>query len=197
VAFAILLIAASGRDGRDASANNLRSPADGAPSSVVPNERGGAIDVQGSKKTEHADTGDVKSTYDDDAVAEEELEMQVEVAIEEVDGAEEEEIEVNDSMLVSAAMSAGETAKSYLGTLFGSVGEESTDNEGAKSEDYSRDVELSGEQLDEIVQEISDKLEEEVKSEFRAKADEVRFKCTYFYANTRQLPDCCTLCSFI
>ena len=105
---------------------------------------------------------------------EEDLEIEVETAMEEMDEAEEEEIEVNDSMLVAAVKSVEDNVKFYLGKVFGSgEDEDESQDDDESSGDTSEDVKLTGEQLDEIANKISERLENSVKTEFRARADEI------------------------
>lgn len=105
---------------------------------------------------------------------EEDLEIEVETAMEEMDEAEEEEIEVNDSMLVAAVKSVEDNVKFYLGKVFGSgEDEDEAEDDDESSGDTSEDVRLTGEQLDDIANKISERLEDSVKTEFRARADEI------------------------
>jgi len=185
LAFVIILVLASGRDGttQDVRTKKLRSQAQETPTSAGQKQQEvtknvgfeGEITAPFAAPDLYANAGDYKSAYNDDAEAEEELKMDVEAAMKEVDEAEEKEIEINDSMLVSAVKSVENSIKFYLGKVFGSdeeeEGEDSDDD--ATSEDSSEDIKLSEEQLNTIAQKISDKLEEEVKNEFRAKADEI------------------------
>jgi len=183
LAFVIILVLASGRDEttQDVPTKKLRSQAQETPTSAAQKQQEVTKNVgfEGENTAPfaapdlYANAGDYKSSYNDDAEAEEELEMDVEAAIEEVDEAEEKEIEINDSMLVSAVKNVENSIKFYLGKVFGSDEEEEDADDDATSEDSSEDITLSEEQLNAIAQKISDKLEEEVKNEFRAKADEI------------------------
>ncbi|KAL7489122.1 hypothetical protein ACHAW6_014708 [Cyclotella cf. meneghiniana] len=185
LAFVIILVLASGRDEttQDVHTKKLRSQAEEAPTSAVQKQQEVTKNVgfEGENTAPftapdlYSNVGDYTSAYNDDAEAEEELEMDVEAAMEEVDEAEEKEIEINDSMLISAVKSVENSIKFYLGKVFGSDEEEEGEDadDDATSEDSSEDIKLSEEQLNTIAQKISDKLEEEVKNEFRAKADEI------------------------
>lgn len=185
LAFVIILVLASGRDEttQDVPTKKLRSQAEEAPTSAVQKQQEVTKNVgfEGENTAPftapdlYSNVGDYTSAYNDDAEAEEELEMDVEAAMEEVDEAEEKEIEINDSMLISAVKSVENSIKFYLGKVFGSDEEEEGEDadDDATSEDSSEDIKLSEEQLNTIAQKISDKLEEEVKNEFRAKADEI------------------------
>ena len=92
-----------------------------------------------------------------------------------VDEAEEEEIEINDSMLVSAVRNMEDNVKFYFGRIFQKGDGDSSDfvDDLADSEDEetSSDIKLSDEQLDLIAKKIADRLEADVKKDFRAKAD--------------------------
>lgn len=90
-----------------------------------------------------------------------------------MDQAEEEEIEINDSMLVSAVKTVEDNLKFYLGKIFGSDEEDGDDAQDDDEEETSADVTIGTEELDVIANEISNKLEEEVKTEFRERADKI------------------------
>jgi hypothetical protein len=163
----ILILGSGGEDEVKTDASkNLRQP-EPAPVAAAPvqskPEFNANLNVQ--------DYVDADKEYQEE-LAEEDLEIEVETAMDEMDEAEEEEIEINDSMLVAAVKSAQDNLKFYLGKVLGS-NEEETQDDDATSEDTSADVKLSDEQLDAIAQEISEKLENEVKTEFREKADEI------------------------
>jgi len=152
------------------SAKNLRLP-EQQPGVVAP-QPNPILDADNQFQENYDDHDDDK-VYQEE-MAEEVLEIEVETAMDEMDEAEEEEIEINDSMLISAVKSVEDNLKYYLGKVFGSgedIAEE--DDDDVTSEDTSADVKLTGEQLDAITQEISEKLEKEVKTEFRTKADEI------------------------
>ena len=92
------------------------------------------------------------------------------------DVTEKEEIEINDSMLVSAVRNMEDNVKFYFGRIFGGNGDgDSSDfvDDLAYSEDEetSSDIKLSDEQLDLIAKKIADRLEADVKKDFRTKAD--------------------------
>jgi hypothetical protein len=161
----MLLVIGSGGDDEikpDVS-KNLRQ-AEPPAAAVVPQPQTNTVVEQNTK--DYA-TADADKKYRDE-LAEEDLEIEAETAMEEIDEAEEEEIEINDGMLVSAVKSEEENLKFKLGKVLGS-GEDSEDDEDATS----ADVKLSGEELEVITQEISEKLEKEVKTEFRARADKI------------------------
>lgn len=110
---------------------------------------------------------------DDEEEAEEELEEGIENAMFDVDAAEEEEIERNDSMLVAAVRTMEDNAKFYLGRVFGFGDDRDDDDDFEDSSETSADVKLSEDQLDLIAKKISERLEADVKKEFRAKADAI------------------------
>jgi hypothetical protein len=165
LAFVMMLVIGSGGDDEikpDVS-KNLRQ-AEPPAAAVVPQPQ---TNTNVEQNTNDYETADADKEYRDE-LAEEDLEIEAETAMEEIDEAEEEEIEINDGMLVSAVKSEEENLKFKLGKVLGS-GEDSEDDEDATS----ADVKLSGEELEVISQEISEKLEKEVKTEFRARADEI------------------------
>jgi hypothetical protein len=93
-----------------------------------------------------------------------------------VDEAEEEEIEINDSMLVSAVRNMEDNVKFYFGRIFSGNGDGDSsdfvdDLADSEDEETSSDIKLSDEQLDLIAKKIADRLEADVKKDFRAKAD--------------------------
>lgn len=118
----------------------------------------------------------VPSFYDDEDSEDGEggLDEEIDFVIAEVDEAEEEEIEINDSMLVSAVRNMEDNVKFYFGRIFGSTEGDSSDfvDDFNESEDEtSADVQLTDEQLDLIAKKIADRLEADVKKDFRDKAD--------------------------
>mmetsp|Transcript_16643 Transcript_16643/g.25879 ORF Transcript_16643/g.25879 Transcript_16643/m.25879 type:complete len:456 (-) Transcript_16643:292-1659(-) len=119
---------------------------------------------------------DNKMLYDDEDSedGEEDLDEEIGIVIADVDEAEEEEIEINDSMLVSAVRNMEDNVKFYFGRVFGNTEDSSSDfiDEFYESEDEtSADIQLSDEQLDLIAKKIADRLEADVKKDFRDKAD--------------------------
>ena len=115
-------------------------------------------------------------SYDDEDSEdnEEELDEEIDTVMADVDEAEEEEIEINDSMLVSAVRNMEGNVKFYFGRVFGKADDASSDfiDDLNESEDEtSEDIQLSDEQLDIIAKKIADRLESDVKKDFRAKAD--------------------------
>eukprot|EP00984_Skeletonema_dohrnii_P005614 scaffold1980_cov120-Skeletonema_dohrnii-CCMP3373.AAC.3 len=118
----------------------------------------------------------VSSSYDDEDSegSEEDLDEEIDTVLADVDEAEEEEIEINDSMLVSAVRNIEDNVKLYFGRVFGDTEDASSDfiDDLNESEDEtSADIQLSDEQLDLIAKKIVDRLEADVKKDFRDKAD--------------------------
>ena len=118
----------------------------------------------------------VPSSYDDEdnEGSEEDLDEEIDTVLADVDEAEEEEIEINDSMLVSAVRNIEDNVKLYFGRVFGDTEDASSDfiDDLNESEDEtSADIQLSDEQLDLIAKKIADRLEADVKKDFRDKAD--------------------------
>ena len=115
-----------------------------------------------------------ESSYDEE---EDNLDIEIDNVMADVDEAEEEEIEINDSMLVSAVRNMEDNVKFYFGRIFGGTpgdGDSSDfvdDLADSEDEETSSDVKLSDEQLDLIAKKIADRLEADVKKDFRAKAD--------------------------
>eukprot|EP00986_Skeletonema_menzelii_P015308 scaffold11486_cov134-Skeletonema_menzelii.AAC.6 len=116
----------------------------------------------------------IPSYDDDDEDSEEDLDEEIDIVMADVDEAEEEEIEINDSMLVSAVRNMEDNVKLYFGRIFGNKEDASSDfiDDLNESEDEtSADIQLSDEQLDIIAKKIADRLEADVKKDFRDKAD--------------------------
>ena len=116
------------------------------------------------------------SYYDDSEDNEKDLDKEIDVVMADVDGAEEEEIEINDSMLVSAVRNMEDNVKLYFGRVFGSTEDASSDfvdDFNDSEDDTSSDIKLSDQQLDIIAKKIADRLEADVKKDFRAQADEI------------------------
>jgi hypothetical protein len=133
-------------------------------------------DAYGAQKFN--DNERVSASYDDEdneEEEEEELDEEIDTVMADVDEAEEEEIEINDSMLVSAVRNVEDNVKFYFGRVFGKADDASSDfidDFNDESEDEtSADIQLSDEQLDIIAKKIADRLEADVKKDFRAKAD--------------------------
>ena len=159
----ILIIGTGGSDGKQSTSKNLREPE--KPALVIPE-----INTNTQYTQEYDNTDDKE--YQDE-LAEEDLDREVEDALDEMDEAEEEEIEINDSMLVSAVKSVEDNLKFYLGKIFGSDEEDGEDEQDDDEEETSADVKIGAEELDAIANEISEKIEDEVKTEFRERADEI------------------------
>ena len=114
-----------------------------------------------------------ESSYDEE---EDNLDIEIDNVMADVDEAEEEEIEINDSMLVSAVRNMEDNVKFYFGRIFGGNGDGDSsdfvdDLADSEDEETSSDIKLSDEQLDLIAKKIADRLEADVKRDFRAKAD--------------------------
>ncbi len=137
------------------------------------NEDGGFSRSYSSSSVDYAIARNDGDENDDDNEAEEELEAEIGNAMMDVDVAEEEEIEINDSMLVSAVRTMEDNAKFYLGRVFGFGGDDDDDDDFEDSSETSEDVKLTEEQLDLIAKKISERLEADVRKEFRAKADAI------------------------
>jgi len=118
--------------------------------------------------------GSYDSSGDEREAGEEELNDEIEFAMEVVDEVEEEEIEVNDSMLVSAVRTVEDNAKFYLGRVFG-YGSDDDDIKDSNDEATSSAdiVHITEEQLDMIAEKISARLESEVRKDFRHRADDI------------------------
>jgi len=109
---------------------------------------------------------------------EDDLDREVERVFGGVDMAEEDEIDSNNSMLTTAVKTMEESVKFYLGRVFGYGEDEDDDDDDDDTAmtGASADVKLTEEQLEMIAKKISDRLDLDVKSEFRAKADSVKEK---------------------
>ena len=142
-----------------------------------------------------------KMLYDDEDSEDDEegLDEEIDFVIADVDEAEEEEIEINDSMLVSAVRNMEDNVKFYFGRVFGNAEGDSSDfvDDYNESEDEtSADIQLSDEQLDLIAKKIADRLEADVKKDFRDKADAIAEEkvegkivvLTRFHLNNSVLP---------
>lgn len=144
----------------------------------------------------------IPSYDDDDEDSEEDLDEEIDIVMADVDEAEEEEIEINDSMLVSAVRNMEDNVKLYFGRIFGNKEDASSDfiDDLNESEDEtSADIQLSDEQLDIIAKKIADRLEADVKKDFRDKADviaeekvEGKIFCVYLILLSSP-SDCCRL----
>jgi len=180
VAF-LILSAGGGDDNKKAKrAKKLRSQAENVPAievqkqqEVVKNvefeEKMGKLFQQKSASNEYDVEEELE--YNDDYEAEEELEQGIELAMEDVDEAEEEEIEINDSMLVASVRSMEDSVKFYLGRVFGYGGDADDDDESMS--ESSADIKLTEDQLDIIAKKISERLQADVTQDFRAKADAI------------------------
>ena len=116
-----------------------------------------------------------ESSYDEE---EDNLDIEIDNVMADVDEAEEEEIEINDSMLVSAVRNMEDNVKFYFGRIFGGNGDGDSsdfvdDLADSEDEETSSDIKLSDEQLDLIAKKIADRLEADVKKDFRTKADSI------------------------
>lgn len=123
----------------------------------------------------HAQFEDSEDTsmINDALLGEDDLDMELGRVHDGVELAEEFEIEANNSILSSAVKSMEESVKFYLGGLFG-YGDEADDDDDTAMTETSSDIELSEEQLDAIAKKISERLDKDVKSDFKAKADSVK-----------------------
>ena len=110
------------------------------------------------------------------------LEEEVKKVLIDVDMAKEDEIDNNNYMITTAVQNMEESVRYYLGSIFGyENGKEDDDDEDDDDDDdddeiattNSADIKLTKEQLGTITKKISEKLEEDAKVEFRAKADSV------------------------
>mmetsp|Transcript_18408 Transcript_18408/g.36575 ORF Transcript_18408/g.36575 Transcript_18408/m.36575 type:complete len:397 (+) Transcript_18408:205-1395(+) len=137
------------------------------------NEDGGYTRSYSSSSVDYASARNGGDDNNDDEEAEEELETEISNARVDVDYAEEEKIEINDSMLVSAVRTMEDNAKFYLGRVFGFGSDDDDDDDFEDSSETSEDVKLTEEQLDLIAKKISERLETDVRKEFRAKADAI------------------------
>jgi hypothetical protein len=194
IAFVAFLVFAAGGDDdistvkKKKRAKTLRNKAEIAPAELVQKEseinrkidlnekyeqlEEKSPDAYGAKK--YNDYESVSASFDEEDEGEEELDEEIDTVMADVDEAEEEEIEINDSMLVSAVRNMEDNVKFYFGRVFGKADDASSDfiDDLDESEDEtSADIQLSDEQLDIIAKKIADRLEADVKKDFRAKAD--------------------------
>ena len=102
------------------------------------------------------------------------LDREFEKALSDVDMAEEDEIETNNSMLTTAVKTMEESVKYYLGGVFGYGDDEEDDDDDDDVAEMSADIQLTEEQLDLIAKKISDRLEIDAKKDFRERADSVK-----------------------
>ena len=195
--FVVFIIFSSG-EGDDASKvrkkkreKRLRNKAEIAPAEIVQkqseinrkidlNEKYEQLEVSapGAYGAGKFNDNEMISSYDeedDSEDSEEDLDEEIDIVMADVDEAEEEEIEINDSMLVSAVRNMEDNVKLYFGRIFGNNEDASSDfidDLNDESEDEtSADIQLSDEQLDIIAKKIADRLEADVKKDFRDKAD--------------------------
>lgn len=195
--FVVFVIFSSG-EGDDASKvrkkkreKRLRNKAEIAPAEIVQkqseinrkidlNEKYEQLEVSapGAYGASKFNDNEMISSYDeedDSEDSEEDLDEEIDIVMADVDEAEEEEIEINDSMLVSAVRNMEDNVKLYFGRIFGNNEDASSDfidDLNDESEDEtSADIQLSDEQLDIIAKKIADRLEADVKKDFRDKAD--------------------------
>lgn len=131
----------------------------------------------GHNKFSNSESESKSSASYDDEGNEEDLDEEIKTVLADVDEAEEEEIEINDSMLVSAVRNMENNVKYYFGKVFGPNLEDEASSDFIDDLDYSEDdessadIKLTDEQLDAIAKKISDRLEADVKKDFRDKAD--------------------------
>ncbi|KAL7527902.1 hypothetical protein ACHAXR_002184, partial [Thalassiosira sp. AJA248-18] len=134
------------------------------------NEKYDQLNDAHAKFEDHEDSLFMNADLED----QEDLDKAVSRVFDGVEMAEEDEIETNNSMLSSAVQTMEESVRFYIGRVFGYGDEELDDDDDTAMSETSADIQLSEEQLDAIAKKISDRLESDVKSEFRAKADSVR-----------------------
>ena len=134
----------------------------------------------------YAQLNDAHAKYDDEennsfvdeGEESEDLDIEVMKAHDYVEMAETDEVDSNNSMLASAVQAVEESVKFYVGKVFGYGDDDSMDDDDESAMDAgsetSADIQLTEDQLDIITKKISERLERDVKTEFRAKADAVR-----------------------
>lgn len=188
-AFAFLLVLSAGNDSggskKEKRAKALRSKAETMPESEVQKlqkiNKKIELDEKLAKLNDaHAAFEDSEDASLNDGVMEDEDDIDWEVSrvFDDVEMAEEDEIDSNNSMLTSAVQTVEESVKYYLGRVFG-YGEDGEYDDDDDDDDFSTsgasaDVKLTEEQLDMIAKKISDRLARDVKEEFRARADSVK-----------------------
>ncbi|KAL7539000.1 hypothetical protein ACHAWF_006265 [Thalassiosira exigua] len=181
--FAFLIFSTGSTDGdkRSKRAKKLRNKAETLPEAEI--EKLLKVNQKIDLHEKYAKLNDAHAEFEDSEDAsiisdafqdEDDLEREVGRVFDGVEMAEEDEIETNNSMLSSAVQTMEESVKFYLGRVFGYGDGEEDDDDDVATSDASADIHLSEEQLDMIAKKISDRLERDVKSEFRAKADAVK-----------------------
>lgn len=184
IAFLVFSVGSSGSSGQNKKqkrAQKLRNKAETMPEVEVQKQQNIIEKVELNEK--YAQLNDAHAAFEDDEDAylinsvmdEEDLDREVERAFSGVDMAEEDEIDSNNSILTTAMQSMEESVKLYLGKVFGyGDDDDDDDDDAAAMAEASADLHLSEKQLDAITKKIADRLERDVKTEFRARADSVR-----------------------
>mmetsp|Transcript_38977 Transcript_38977/g.83968 ORF Transcript_38977/g.83968 Transcript_38977/m.83968 type:complete len:563 (-) Transcript_38977:151-1839(-) len=180
-AFVIVAIGGSG-DGetkQQKRAKKLRNKAETMPEVEV--ERLKAMKIKADLNDKYAKLNNAHANYEDSEDAglnngvmegEDDLNKELNHAFDGVEMAEQDEIDTNNSMLTTAVKTMEDSVKFYLGKVFGYENDE--DDDDAVSTGASEDIKLTEDQLDDIAKKISERLEKDVKSEFREKADNVK-----------------------
>lgn len=185
IAFLVFSVGSSGsgQNKKQKRAQKLRNKAETMPEMEVQKLQN--INKKVVLNEKYAQLNDAHVAFEDDEDAhlingamedEEDLDREVEKALSGVDMAEEDEIDTNNSMLTTAVQTMEESVKFYLGKVFGYGEDEDDDDDDddAAMSHASADIQLSEEQLDMITKKIADRLERDVKTELRARADSVR-----------------------
>mmetsp|Transcript_21364 Transcript_21364/g.45660 ORF Transcript_21364/g.45660 Transcript_21364/m.45660 type:complete len:544 (+) Transcript_21364:39-1670(+) len=180
-AFVVVLLGhGDGEDKKQKRAKKLRNKAETMPESEV--QKLQKINSKIEINEKYAKLNDAHAMYEDsedaslnNGVMEDEdgLSREVDRVFDDVEMAEQDEIDTKNSMLTTAVKTMEDSVKFYLGKVFG-YGEDEDDDDDDFMSDASADVQLSEEQLDMIAKKISDRLEMDVKTEFREKADSVK-----------------------
>lgn len=181
-AFVIVAIGGSSDDGetrQQKRAKKLRNKAETMPEGEV--DRLKAMKIKADLNEKYAKLNDAHANYEDSEDAglnngamedEDDLNEELNHAFDDVEMAEQDEIDTNNSMLTTAVKTMEESVKFYLGKVFGY--EDDEDDDDAVSTGASEDIKLTEDQLDDITKKISERLEIDVKTEFREKADNVK-----------------------
>jgi len=181
-AFVIVAIGGSSGDGetkQQKRAKKLRNKAETMPEVEV--ERLKAMKIKADLNDKYAKLNDAHANYEDSEDAglnngaiedEDDLNKELTHAFDDVEMAEQDEIDTNNSMLTTAVKTMEDSVKFYLGKVFGY--EDDEDDDDAVSTGASEDIKLTEDQLEDIAKKISARLEKDVKTEFREKADNVK-----------------------
>jgi len=179
LAFVAFVVASSNGGGggsrKRKRAKALRRKAESVPEMEV--HRLQKADRKIELNAKYAQLIDVHARFEDSEDAavqdEDELDREVEAVFDGVEMVEEDEVDSQNTMLATAVRTMQDSVKFYLGNVL-QYGEDDYDDDDYDDDATSADVKLSDEQLDMIAEKISERLNREVKQEFKAKADGVR-----------------------